>query len=253
MTALTHIGFQYTVLAWTALALAAFILLQFVTAPFGRHVRTGWGPMVRNRWGWMMMELPSFAIILAALVLGSRINMVTWCIGGLWLLHYLNRTFIFPFRIRSGDKLMPLTIVGAGVLFNLMNAGLNGYYLAELSDYSTEWLTGWQFMLGLPIFLVGMGINIWADEKLMNLRKPGETGYSIPRGGLFDLVSAPNLLGEVIEWTGFAILAWNLPAASFAIWTFANLVPRAKEHHRFYLERFPDYPERRRRIFPFIY
>lgn len=248
-----RVDFDTIVLGWMALAVGTFILLLFVTAPFGRHTKEGWGPIVRNRWGWFWMELPSFVLILAALLLGSRVNAATWCIGGLWLLHYANRVFIFPFRIRSGDKPMPVTIAASAVGFNLVNAGLNGYFLAELSDYSYDWFGSWQFMVGLPLFVLGMGINLWADERLMNLRRPGETGYVIPRGGLFELVSAPNLFGEVLEWAGFAILAWNLPAASFALWTFANLVPRARDHHRFYLQRFPDYPRTRRAVFPFLY
>ena len=32
------------------------------------------------------------------------------------------------------------------------------------------------------MFLVGMAINIHSDHILRNLRKPGETGYVIPRG-----------------------------------------------------------------------
>ena len=245
--------FELFVWSWMALAAGTFVLLQFVTAPFGRHSKTTWGPMIKNRFGWLLMELPSFAIILTSLVLGSKVNGVTWFIGGLWLLHYLNRTFVFPFRMKSGDKLMPVTIVVFAVCFNLFNAGFNGYYLAEVGTYTEDWFGSWQFRLGLPLFVAGFAINFWADQKLMNLRRPGETGYVIPRGGLFDLISAPNLFGEIVEWTGFAILAWNLPAASFALWTFANLVPRAVAHHRFYLQNFPDYPKERKAVFPFLY
>lgn len=32
------------------------------------------------------------------------------------------------------------------------------------------------------VFFVGMTINIHSDHVLRNLRKPGETGYKIPRG-----------------------------------------------------------------------
>lgn len=245
--------FNALVVIWMAVAVFTFVLLQFVTAPFGRHSRSDWGPMIRNKWGWMWMEMPSFVLILLALLLGSRVNSVTWLIGGLWLLHYLNRAFIFPFRIKSGEKLMPVAIMGSAIGFNLVNAGINGYYLAELSSYSSDWLGSWQFMVGLPLFLIGMFTNMWSDERLLNLRRPGDTGYHIPHGGLFRYVSTPNLFGEIVEWTGFAILAWNLPAASFAIWTFANLVPRAKEHHRFYIERFANYPKERKRVFPFVY
>jgi steroid 5-alpha reductase family enzyme len=199
------------------------------------------------------MELPSFAIILFSLFIGSKVNLITWLIGGLWLMHYFNRTFVFPFRIKSGSKKMPLFITCSAILFNLFNAGFNGYYLAELSSYTTDWLTNWQFLLGFPLFVLGFTINFLSDEALINLRKPGETGYVIPQGGLFEYVSAPNLFGEIIEWTGFAILAWNLPAASFAIWTFANLVPRGVAHHQFYLSKFADYPKSRKAIFPFLY
>jgi hypothetical protein len=245
--------FELFVWGWVALALVVFVLLQFVTAPFGRHSKTNWGPMIKNKYGWLLMELPSFTIILISLLIGSKVNSVTWVIGGLWLIHYFNRTFVFPFRIKSGNKKMPFSIVVFAVFFNLFNAGFNGYYLAELSTYNTAWLSSWQFMVGLTLFLLGYTINFRSDEILMNLRKPGETGYVIPQGGLFKYVSAPNLFGEIIEWTGFAILAWNLPAASFAIWTFANLVPRANDHHQFYLDKFPDYPKERKRVIPFIY
>ncbi len=247
----TH--FDLLVWAWIGVAVATFFLLQFVTAPFGRHTSKEWGPMIKNKWGWLIMELPSFVIILLALLLGSKVNSITWIIGGLWLLHYFNRTFVFPFRIKSGNKKMPLFITGSAIFFNLCNAGFNGYYLAELSAYSSDWLSSWQFILGCGLFFTGMAINHWADGKLMNLRKPGETGYVIPKGGLFEFISAPNLFGEIIEWTGFAILAWNLPAASFAVWTFANLVPRAVAHHQFYLQKFSDYPEKRKAVIPFVY
>tara|TARA_R110002072_G_scaffold176695_2_gene332540 strand:+ start:411 stop:1172 length:762 start_codon:yes stop_codon:yes gene_type:complete len=247
----TH--FDTYVWAWIGLAIGTFILLQFVTAPFGRHSSKEWGPMIKNKYGWVLMELPSFSIILISLLVGSQVNFITWIIGGLWLLHYFNRTFVFPFRIKSGNKKMPLFITGSAIFFNLFNAGFNGYYLAELSAYTSEWLSSWQFIVGVSLFLLGMAINHWADGKLIHLRKPGETGYVIPHGGLFKYVSAPNLFGEIIEWTGFAILAWNLPAVSFAIWTFANLVPRAVAHHQFYLQKFSDYPKERKAVIPLIY
>jgi 3-oxo-5-alpha-steroid 4-dehydrogenase 1 len=248
-----HEHFEPLVWMWIGLAFGTFILLQFITAPFGRHSRTDWGPMIKNKWGWLIMELPSFVLILAGLLLGSKVNSATWVIGGFWLLHYFNRTFVFPFRIKSGDKKMPLFITGSAIFFNLFNGGFNAYYLAELSSYNSDWFLSWQFILGTSIFFLGMGINHWADGVLIHLRKPGETGYKIPKGGLFNLITAPNLFGEIVEWIGFAILAWNLPAFSFAIWTMANLIPRAVAHHKFYHEKFPEYPKNRKRVIPFVY
>jgi hypothetical protein len=34
-------------------------------------------------------------------------------------------------------------------------------------------------------------------------------------------------VGEILEWTGFAIACQSLPATAFAVYTFCNLFPRA--------------------------
>ena len=57
-------------------------------------------------------------------------------------------------------------------------------------------------------------------------------------------------MGEIIEWSGFALMCWNLPALSFAVWTAANLIPRALSHHAWYRRTFPDYPPGRKAVIP---
>jgi 3-oxo-5-alpha-steroid 4-dehydrogenase 1 len=247
---------QTITLSWIALALVTHVLLYFVKAPFGRHTSDKWGLTINNKLGWFIMELPSLLIMVCFLVWGTySTQSFVWILFLLWIIHYVNRTFIYSLRIKPTDKKMPVLIVCSAVFFNLMNAGLNGCFLAELASpesYDAAWLTSPHFMAGLFLFLLGMGINIVSDNTLIHLRKPGETGYKIPQGFLFKYVSSPNLFGEVIEWTGFAIMAWNLPALSFAVWTFANLVPRALNHHQWYKDRFPEYPKDRKAIFPFV-
>lgn len=78
------------------------------------------------------------------------------------------------------------------------------------------------------------------------------TGYAIPRGGLFEYVSAPNYLGEMVEWVGWALAAWSLPTAAFAAFTVANLAPRGWRHHQWYRQRFPNYPRGRRALIPSV-
>ena len=58
-------------------------------------------------------------------------------------------------------------------------------------------------------------------------------------------------LGEA-EWLGFAIMTWSIAGLAFFLWTFFNLVPRALSHHKWYKEKFPDYPKSRKAVFPFI-
>jgi len=84
------------------------------------------------------------------------------------------------------------------------------------------------------------------------LRKDNK-GYQIPQGWLFEYISCPNHLGEIIEWTGFAIIAMNLSAISFAVWTFCNLAPRAYNHHSWYRENFQNYPENRKILIPYLW
>ncbi|GKT24264.1 3-oxo-5-alpha-steroid 4-dehydrogenase/very-long-chain enoyl-CoA reductase like protein [Aduncisulcus paluster] len=94
--------------------------------------------------------------------------------------------------------------------------------------------------------------KVMSVKKKRRIIKPGETAYKIPYGGLFRFVTSPNYLGEFIEWVGWAILTWSFSGAIFAFWTFANLLPRAFSHHKWYLDRFPDYPKDRKRMIPFL-
>jgi 3-oxo-5-alpha-steroid 4-dehydrogenase 1 len=237
---------------WSAVAIATFILLQYVTAPYGRHTTKGWGIEISNRLGWILMEVPSFLIILY-FYLSSNQSAYATLLSMLWLFHYLNRTFIFPFRIRTKGKKMPLTIVFSAIFFNFFNAGLNGYYLANYDSYTNMNFTTWNFILGAILFVIGFIINQLSDHILINLRKPGETGYKIPKGFLFKYISCPNLFGEFIQWSGFALMAWNFPATTFLIWTAANLFPRAIKHHKWYLEKFDNYPKNRKAVIPWVW
>ena len=69
-----------------------------------------------------------------------------------------------------------------------------------------------------------------------------------------DALASANYLGELLEWTGYAILLSNPAAWMFVWWTAANLVPRAHAINRKYREEFgTEAVGRRKRIIPFIY
>ncbi|MFT3911965.1 MAG: DUF1295 domain-containing protein [Ferruginibacter sp.] len=242
--------FSYT---WIALAIIVFISLFYVTAPYGRHSSATWGPMISNKLGWVIMEMPVL-IVLSIFVLPfmNSIPAITWIMLGLFCFHYFNRVFIFPFRLHTKGKKMPLIIVGSAVFFNLVNGFSIGYYFTHFANYDASWFTDLRFIGGVILFFIGMFINWKADDKLIHLRKPGETHYVVPQKWLFEYISCPNLFGELIEWLGFAILCWNLPALCFFIWTAANLIPRAISHHTWYKQKFSEYPAGRKAIIPFI-
>ena len=55
----------------------------------------------------------------------------------------------------------------------------------------------------------------------------------------------------MLEWIGWAIATWSLAGAAFAVFTVANLLPRALANHRWYRQQFADYPVSRRAVFPY--
>ncbi len=246
--------FHVLLVGWFILAVIIFIVLFFVAAPYGRHVRRGWGPGIADMWGWILMEAPAPVVFAVFFALGSSFNAVALVFLVMWEAHYLQRAFIYPFGLRGGTKRMPLVIMGFGFLFNVLNGYLNGRYLFTFSGgYDTGWLADPRFILGTVLFVIGYIINRRADYILRDLRQPGESGYKISNHRLYRWVSSPNYLGEIIIWTGWALATWSLPGLAFAFWTAANLVPRARAHHAWYRRTFPDYPPERKSLVPGIW
>jgi hypothetical protein len=212
--------------------------------------------MIDNKLGWVIMEFPAMALFATLVISGGglfRDNIIMLAFG-LWMIHYVNRTLIFPLRLRTKGKKMPWLIVGSAFFFNLVNGFVNGYWFGTLSPgYPANWYYDPRFIIGVILFVTGFLINQYHDNLLINLRRKSEKGYHIPYGGLFKYISTPNLFGEIIEWGGFALLTWCLPSLSFFMWTFVNLVPRAIDHHRWYKEKFEDYPAERKAVFPFLW
>lgn len=241
-------------LIWIAAAVIAFPFLLRVTQPYGRHVSNKWGPMISNRLGWIIQESPSMIFITIFFITGTgEKTKAAWFFWGLWVLHYINRSIIFPLRTKTKGKQIPLVIVASAIFFNFINGFLNGTFLGNFAGrYNNNYFTSAPFIIGILIFVTGVVINNWSDDILLHLRKPGETGYKIPVGGLFKYISCPNHFGEMVEWLGFAVMVGSIPAWSFAVWTVVNLTPRALDHHKWYSEKFADYPKERKAVIPFI-
>ncbi len=243
--------FNYLLIAWFVMAAVVFITLFFIPAPYGRHIRRGWGPAFTNRTGWLLMEAPA-PLAFAALYLagGNRSSLTALVFLLLWEAHYIHRAFIYPLSLQNRERKMPLTVVLFGFVFNLGNAYLNGRYLFTFASYAAGWLSDYRFFLGVLAFIAGFIINRNADEVLRHLRQGNESEYQIPFGGMYHWISCPNYFGEILTWVGWAIATWSLPGLAFAVWTIANLAPRARAHHLWYLQHFPDYPRKRKALIP---
>ena len=239
-------------IVWLVLALVVFLALLRFVAPYGRHARQGWGPAINSRIGWLIMEAPAPLVFLACFVLGGGVYTITrYIFFGLWQAHYIHRSFLYPFTIRSQRKSMPVSVIISGLFFNGINGYLNGRFLFSFSgNYTNAYLGDIRLSIGLALFILGFIINRQADRVLRTLHNTGEQGYQIPYNTLYRWISCPNYLGEIVIWTGWAIATWSLPGLAFALWTIANLAPRARAHHRWYRRHFADYPPDRKALLP---
>ena len=250
----------FTVLSVMALsAVVVFLCLLKVEAGYGVAYTKKWGPAVNNKLGWILMEAPVFfAMLWLWLSSDRRGDTVLVVMALLFLFHYFQRSFVFPFLIK-GKSVMPLSVILMGVTFNTLNAYMIGGWLFYVSpvDYygGVSWLMSPMFIVGCVIFFVGMAINWHSDYIIRHLRKPGDTGHYIPRGGMFRYVTSANYFGEFLEWCGFALLTFSVAGAVFALWTFANLAPRARKLHQRYEREFGDEYKKlnRKYILPYIY
>lgn len=244
-----------------ALCLAMFggflHLCRGTAAPYGRYSGTrSYGFLVNGKVAWIVQEFPSLAVPLYLYGVGptdTTSQTANQILLGMFLFHYFNRTVIFPLRIRGG-KPTPFFIMLSAIFFTTVNGYIQGKHLTAIKAYGDEHLTSPSFVLGSLLFWTGVAINWHSDAVLRNLRKPGETGYKIPRGGMFEYVSGANFFGEILEWAGFALACGgSLPAVTFALNTAFNIGPRAVQHHQWYLEKFDDYQKLGRyAIVPFL-
>lgn len=232
--------------------------LQFQTAPYGKHVQPGWGPSLPAPLAWFLMESPTLWLTLLLYPHGrNRSHPVALAVLFLYLLHYAHRTLIYPLRLHlfSARKAtgFPLLIAFFAFAFNLLNAYLQSRSASHYADYTSQRWAWPRLAVGAAIFFWGMAVNISSDLALVRLKAEGK-GYKIPRGGWFELVSCPNYTGEMMEWLGWAVMAWSPAALGFFLYTCSNLGPRARASLQWYRTQFGDaYPKSRKAFVPFIY
>ena len=161
-------------------ALIVFIALYFITAGYGKFASRKWGPAIGNKPAWMLMESPVFILMTVLWICSPRrYETALMVMLLLFQLHYFQRSFIFPLLIKGKSK-MPLSIMFMGIIFNVLNALMQGgwlFYISSPDRYPASWLVSPPFIVGTAIYLTGMFINIQSDSIIRRLRKPGDTRH----------------------------------------------------------------------------
>jgi 3-oxo-5-alpha-steroid 4-dehydrogenase 1 len=66
-------------------------------------------------------------------------------------------------------------------------------------------------------------------------------------------VNNPSYFSELCFRVGFAVMTWSLAGIYILTISMANLIPRAIATHRWYRQRFPDYPSKRKILIPYVW
>ena len=249
----------YSMVLWAmaGIAVFVFIALYFIKAGYGIFRTKAWGLSIPNKAAWVLMEAPVFFVMLWLWAdSGYTTEMPQLLCLLLFQLHYFQRSFVFPFLMK-GKSRMPIAIMLMGIVFNVINGILQGGGLFSFPPAAyaegAAYLLRPNAIVGTVVFFVGMAINMHSDHVIRHLRKPGDTRHYLPQKGFYRYVTSANYFGELVEWTGFAILAATPAAWLFVVWTAANLVPRAAAIHRHYREEFGNAVGTRKRIIPLVY
>ena len=89
-----------------------------------------------------------------------------------------------------------------------------------------------------------------ASDKVL----PSSSRYVVPHGGLFDLVTMPHYLFEIVAWAGVALAAQQINAVLVTAGMTSYLAGRAMATTDWYKTRFgEDWPKERRHLVPFIF
>jgi len=240
-----------------ALCLIAFsvivnglIYFTGINAGYGRYQFSGVGSIgfaLDNKLAWVIQECPTVVVPIWYLSSGNLPKNWTGTIClGMFLVHYSQRTLVYPFLIR-GNRKTQISMIAFAFLFCFLNGLLQSIHMLNYQQSSALLIPG------TLIFAYGFIINLQSEDILRNLREPGKSGYYIPRGGMFEYVSCANYMGECIEWVGYAIASgFALPPLMFAIFTFCFIGRRALSHHEWYKAKFDDYPINRKALIPFL-
>jgi len=203
----SELGIRLLYLAWLYLAVVILQAAAF-PAPYGKFSSSRqWRVVARlcsavvPAWlAWMLMELPSLVLAVSAqlhLLHNGQPSRAVLLLP--FSVHYLNRSLVFPLLKLCSPvpgRPYPVLTAAAAALFTAGNGLLQSHAVVTNPAPAAPLLT----LLGLALFLAGMAVNIQSDRILAGLRRETGPEYGIPQGSLFQLVSCPHYLGEIIEW-----------------------------------------------------
>lgn len=218
------------------------------------------GSDVSGRTGMLMIYVPPAATAATALALAPAVNGREVIVAGLLFVHFLKRVLETLFVHRYSGSMKGATGAFIGVFYSLVSLLICTMQSAvPASVYAGA---GCDLGVALAMFSVGQAGNLWHHCLLADMRKKEPSAssdgnaspYKIPEGGLFNFVTMPHYLFEIIAWFGIALAAQQLNAVLAACGMTSYLSGRAIATTRWYEQKFGKlWPKDRKNLVPFVF
>ena len=175
---------------------------------------------------------------------------------GMWCSHFARRASESAWVHRYGKASVPTSDVVTEYIYYWGFAAWNAIALTSAS-YRGPAL--WLMLLGLAVFVLAELGNARAHRMLRDLRPEGGKLRFIPRGFLFERVSSPHYLFEILSWVGFALVTETWAALAFLLVGAGILGAWAHTRHAAYKKDFDGlegrelYPAARRALIPGVF
>ena len=111
-----------------------------LSIPYGRYSQSsgsGWGFKLPARTAWVLMESPTLYTVAYMLLKGRNeciTNPANKILIAMFVIHYVHRALIFPFRMGHGAP-MPVTVMLLAFFYCFWNGCTQGLYLASVHSY----------------------------------------------------------------------------------------------------------------------
>ena len=215
-------------------------------------------PRVHNLVSYCGALLVFVAVLAARLQVASGASLQPAAYLGalLWCVHFARRASESAWVHRYGKAGVP---TGDVVTEYLYYWGFAAWNAVSLTSASYREPTTWLLAVGGGVFVLAELGNARAHRMLRALRPEGSKLRVIPHGFLFESVSSPHYLFEILSWVGFALLTETWAARAFLLvgagilgsWAHARHVAYRKDFDG--LEGREKYPAARRALIPGVF
>jgi very-long-chain enoyl-CoA reductase len=195
-------------------------------------------------------ETGDFYSSLPSLTTNGLLGVVMWCY------HFGRRSAESAWVHRYSKPSVPL---GDVLIEYAYYWGFAAWIAVSLTPHEQHPQNEWLTLPGALLFILAERGNARAHHMLRDLRPEGSKARVIPRGFLFERVSSPHYLCEILSWVGFALVVQTWAALAFLVVGAAILASWARARHVAYLKEFDGldgrekYPASRRALIPGVF